>query len=462
MVQEPQPPEPTSKRQASDPFLNYAYQIAKGDAGNFVYCLEEDKFYIYEKGVWRQIYDTEFMFRISKAFTDITKFPLSQRKQVLENFKIIKYKHLNEFNWTQLLTLNNEMVHPLTGVSEAYDPFYFSTIKLDYAYSSVDKCELWVKTLTEIFEGDLKRIDTLQEFFGYCLVPDMEQKKALLLLGDSDTGKSTILFTLRDLIGQSNCSSVPLKYISNPQYTPMMVNKLVNIDADVDKNASNYEAEFKMVTSGEPINCNQKFVETFQFIPKCKIVLAANIFPKITDHSSAFYKRLILLPCDRIFEENEKDRFLAQKLKAELPGILNWAMEGLRRLKTRGRFEQYDFMKDAVQELEDENNPSNIFFEEHIEIDMASYVEKGDLYDKYKQWAERTKNYTLSSARFSSVVFKRFKKQTPKDTHDHNSRKRIWKNIKYVQFKMSEDKKEVQWEPPVVMAVNKEDTFWEA
>ena len=87
-----------------------------------------------------------------------------------------------------------------------------------------------------------------------------------------------------------------MKNIANPQYTPMLINKLVNIDADVSEHAKEFEAEFKKITSGEPINCNQKFVPTFQFIPYCKIVIAANKFPRITDHSSAFYQRLLVIP----------------------------------------------------------------------------------------------------------------------------------------------------------------------
>src|ERR1700741_2483269 len=435
-----------------DIFLTYAHNIRDGQAKDrYIYCLEENKFYIYEAGVWRQIYDMEFLAKISQYIKDITKFPLSQRKQIIENYKIVAHQSLRDFNYLPLLNLKNYMVDIKGDNILSHHPDYYSTIQLPYIYDINAKCDLWLKTLHEIFEGDTKRIELLQEFFGYCLTYDVEQKKALLLLGESDTGKSTVLFTLRDLVGQPNCSSVPLKYLSNPQYTPMMVNKLVNIDADVAKDASNYEAEFKIITSGEPISCNQKFIETFEFIPKCKIVLAANIFPKITDHSSAFYKRLILIPCDRIFDEKEKNRFLNLQLKDELPGIWNWAMAGLRRLKKRGMFEQHDFMKNAVQELEDENNPVNSFFEEHIEIAFEQYIEKAELYEKYKEWTYITKNYTLSKERFAACVYQKFHKETPNQARSSSdSRSYIWKNIKYVHFK-DDNKHEIDFREPAAV-----------
>lgn len=441
MVEDQQPPAPL-KQIKQDPYLAFAWRVAKGEAnGEFVYCMQEDKFYQYKEGVWIHIYDLAFLGHICKHIKEITRCSLAARKQVIENYKVIKYKNLTDFNNTNLITLKNKMLNPYDGSTSAHHSDYYSTIMLKYDYDETQACELWLKTLNEIFDNDPLKVDLLQEFFGYCLVPDMEQKKALLLLGESDTGKSTILFTLRDLLGQENCSSVALKYISNPQYTPMMVNKLVNIDADVDKNAANYEAEFKMITSGEPINCNQKFIETFEFIPKCKIVLAANIFPKITDHSSAFYKRLLLIPCDRIFGEHEKNRNLTKELKQELPGILNWAIKGLRRLKERNRFEQYDFMRNAVKELEDENNPVNVFFEEHITPDVSDdfYIEKGDLYDKYISWTIKTNTGRLSLARFSVCVFKKYHSFTTKKARlEGGSGKRIWRNLKYIDSKLSQ------------------------
>lgn len=174
--------------------------------------------------------------------------------------------------------------------------------------------------------------------------------------------------------------------------------------------------------------------------------MAANIFPRITDHSSAFYKRLLLIPCDRIFSEEEQNKNLKSELKNELPGILNWAIDGLTRLNKRGMFKQYDFMKDAVEDLENDNNPINLFFNEHIEIAMGSETEKGDLYKKYKEWSDINKNYPLPHNKFSSCIFKRFHKQTPKDVQNKETGKRIWRNIKYVHFK-DYDKQEVSWEP---------------
>ncbi len=426
----------------SEPLQNllysYAFNIINGQGGGeYVYSLQENCIYVYEDNVWKKLFDKEFLDRIEKNITAITHFSLNQRKEIIENFKHKKYLRLEGFNKTDLINFENCMFNPITLEATEHKKEYYSTIRIPYKYLPEEQCPLWEKTLKEIFENNLEKVELLQEFFGYCISPDNEQKKGLLLLGETDTGKSTIFDIIRALIGDTNISNVPLQHLSNPQYTPLLINKIINIDPDVNKNAADYEREFKIITSGknEKVSCNQKHIPTFEFVPKCKIILGANEFPKITDHSNAFYQRLLIIPCERRFKEHEKNHKLHDELTLELSGIFNWAILGLKRLKERGIFEKKEFMRDAIEELENDNNPSNLFFEEHIEIMMGQFITKSDLFDKYKIWADKTKNYALRESRFSSAVYKKFINQTPKNARLENGGKRIWKNIKYVEFK---------------------------
>jgi len=441
-----------------DTFYGYASRIASGDLGHYFYSLQENYFYVYEDGLWSQLNEIQFLGEIQKKIIQLIKFPISMRKQVTDNFKHLRHLTIEDLNKFPLINFKNYMYDPLGDNILAHKPEFYSTLRIPYNYSKFAECPLWIKTLNEIFEGDNNKIELLQEFFGYCLSNENEQKKGLLLLGETDTGKSTILDTFREVIGDKNISNVPLQWLANPQYTPLLMNKTVNLDPDVNKNASDYEREFKIITGGkqEKVSCNQKHIPTFEFTPKCKLILAANIFPKITDHSSAFYQRLMIIPCNRRFREDEKDRLLNDKLREELSGIFNWMVAGLRRLKKRGKFNDYKFMANAVEELENENNPSNLFFDEHIEIEMGAYIEKGELFQKYQEWCRKTNNYILSTARFSTAIYKKYINQTAKNARLDNSGKRIWKNIKYVHFKSEMIKEEINWQDSVpAVAVHK-------
>lgn len=447
MTKEPQPPEPQEQIK-QDRSLALAHRIMKGEAGGlYLYCLEDDKYYFYTKGYWKSMFDIEFLGNVCDHMKEITKRPIRARREIAENFKYVARQKLETFNWSEMLNLENSMINPYDGVPNDHHPSFYSTLRLPYQYDENAKCPLWEKTLLEIFENDIIKINMLQEFFGYCLTRETKHHKALLLLGESRSGKSTILQTMRAMLGNNNCSSVPLKYISNPQYTAMLISKLVNIDTDVSARAEQYEAEFKTITSGEPVAVNQKYVAAFDFTPYCKIVMAANIFPRITDHSSAFYNRLILIPCDRVFTPEEQDRDLPKKLLKELPGILNWSIEGLKRLTRRGMFESCNFMKEALDELEKENNPCNIFFDDKIEINPNSYIEKSELYKNYKDWCILNGHHIITHVQFSRNLLKRFEKITTKQARAHTiKRPYIWPGLEYIENKaMQPIKQDVIW-----------------
>lgn len=435
--QDPQPPELQNlEYNKPEEMLAFAFDIKNGKAkGDYFYSLEEDYIYVYEENYWKKIKDKQFQDRIEKGLPKITTYTIAKRKEIIENFKVKKHLSIDDLNHTTFINFKNYMFNPVDQHRLPHAKEYYSTIRIPYEYDPEAECPLWLKTLDEILEKNKEKIQSFQEFIAYCLLPETNQKKALLLLGESNSGKSTMLFIVKYLIGSENVSNVPLQYLSNPQYTPLLINKMVNIDADVAKDAAKYEREFKIITSGEAVSCNQKHIPTFEFVPKCKIILAANEFPRITDHSNAFYNRLILIPCDKVFEEHEQNKNLVEELKKELPGIFNWVIEGLKKFKERGSFIKHDFMKDAIKDLENENTPSNYFFEEHIEIYMGGEIEKGDLFDKYKDWCDKSKHLALSTSRFSIAVYKRFQLQTSKKAQNKDTGKRVWKNIKYVPFK---------------------------
>lgn len=433
-MSEPVYPIEDSKPVTPDKLLALAQRISLGETGEwFIYCIQEGKFYQYTDDIWQKRHDIDMLGILSVYMPKLNKHPLQVRRKILDELKILTRKSVDLFNRDGWLNFRQGLYDPYDDKLHKHHPDQFSTIRIPYNYNWNAKCPLWLKTLEEIFEGNADKASVLQEFFGYCLTRDTTQEKAMLLLGESRTGKSTILQVLRATIGDENCSSVPLKFISNPQYTPLLINKMVNIDSDVSGKAEAFEAEFKIITSGEPVTVNQKFIETFKFNPYCKLVMAANEFPRITDHSSAFYKRLIVIPCDRVFEEDEQNRRLKLELMNELPGVLNWAVEGLQRLRTRGMFERKNFMAEALAHLREESNPIEAFFKDFIIVDLIGDVEitKIDLYDKYKDWCEDNGNYPLSSVKFGIEVYRKYSKSTPKSSRSSMiGRPWVWKNLK--------------------------------
>lgn len=453
-----------------DTMLAVAQGVAKGSTGhNFIYCLEEEKFYTYKDGYWEKISEIELMNIVMGWATGenntvfLGQYTASKRYQVIDNLRYLIFKKLEMFNKTGFLNFDQGEFDPLTGTLHPHMMSNYSTMRMPYEWDDMsevggsNKCDLWIKTLNEIFEADTDpegakdKIGILQEFFGYCLTKDTRKEKALLLLGQSRSGKSTILETLGAMLGKHNCAYVTMDFISNPQYTPLLMNKLVNIDTDVNTKADNFESKFKTITSGETLTCNQKFVETFDFVPYCKLAMGANSFPRITDHSMAIYNRLILLPCERVFELHERNIGLKDHLKKELFGVLMWAVEGLHRLNNRGHFEEKDYMKEAIEELREESNPVEVFLKENIEASLEnkySIIYKTELFEKYRQWSlQMNQQYSLSAIKFAQIVYRKYSKYTPKDSKDADG-KRVWRNLKYKSNTIlpAVDQKDLAWD----------------
>ncbi len=421
--------------QTLDKIYSLAQRVANaGGGGKYLYCPEEDKFYSYKDGLWKSVFNIEL--KIEEDVPEVRRYPIAVRRKILENLKPLTLKPLAEFNCSGYLNFMNGLVEPLKGNIEPYAPDIITTMRLPYDYDEKALCPLWEKILNEMLQNDQDKIRTIQEFFGYCLSRDARFKKALVLVGKSSTGKSVIIDTLRHMLGDNNCSNVPLRNFSNPHLVTSMVNKFVNTIYDSQKYIEKHEAKFMSAISGAEILLRKKYAEQFKFRPYCKFIVEASIPPHLFKPSPELHKYLLPVNCERIFSYKEQNNKLKDHLLMELPGVLNWAIVGLKRLNERGMSEEVDFLKDAASELKEENNPTEIFFKEHVETKFESEIEKGVLYEHYRTWCRNNQpdGYVISAVKFSQCVYHKYSKFTPKNVQS-NQHKRVWKNLRFVENK---------------------------
>lgn len=114
-----------------------------------------------------------------------------------------------------------------------------------------------------------------------------------------------------------------------------------------------------------------------------------NELPDTTDLTNGYFRRMCILPFNRTFNEKERNRNLLNELTNELPGIFNWAMEGLKRLR------EQDFIFSYAQAIEDElnkyrlmQNPVLGFYDAMIELDESSRIKRADVFEYFKFWCE--------------------------------------------------------------------------
>jgi len=184
----------------------------------------------------------------------------------------------------------------------------------------------------------------LQEFAGYMLMHwALPYHRALFLVGPTASGKSTFLDTLRTMLGDANgdrcvASLTPQEMTSERFSGAELHGAWANIRNDIPDELIENVGQFKEIIGGDPIKAEEKYKDPFQFKPKAKHAFSANKLPEASVDDRAFYRRILLVAFPTETPVDERDPNLDEKLQAEHPGIMNWALDGLQRLMSQGGF----------------------------------------------------------------------------------------------------------------------------
>jgi len=314
----------------------------------------------------------------------------------------------------RILNLRNGLLD-LDGGLKPHTPDFISTVQIPVNFDENAECPTWRRCLSEWFPDENDVIGLLQEFFGICLVPDSSQHKVLILLGGGANGKSVACGVLKSLVGDENVSCVSLNSLSKSFALAELFGKLVNLTIEAEIKENIEEGVFKQIVSGDPIQAEKKFRDPFVFKPFCRFIISTNNLWRVNDRSDGFYRRLLIVKFFRGFSEEKQDRDLSTKLEAELSGILNWALAGLRRLESRGHFLIPQRVRNEIHEYRMQNNPTACWAEEMVDLDPKAWSASSVLYENYKRWADRNGHRQMSSKRFGMEI-RRFKDVVP---HQH-------------------------------------------
>jgi putative DNA primase/helicase len=203
---------------------------------------------------------------------------------------------------------------------------------------------------------------------GYSLTPSTHFHKMMWLVGSGSNGKSVILNIMSALVGEHNTSAVPLKDFSKTFSLIGMKDKLINIDADFPIDGAIADDKMKIIVSGDLVKVEEKREKAFTCRITAKQWAAMNNLPKTKDNSHGFFRRVLMLTFNRKLEDHEQDKSLEKVLMTELPGIFNWALEGLHELLENDQFTVPTSSKTDLDEYKILSNPVAKFVQEHITL----------------------------------------------------------------------------------------------
>lgn len=261
------------------------------------------------------------------------------------------------------------------------------TTQLPMAYDPGATCPRFLTFLEEILP-DLTAHKLVRLLFGYCLEAGNSYQLAFILVGEGNNGKSTCLGILGDLLGPENVASETLQRLVANRFAPANLwGKLANVCADIPSKALPDTGMFKMLVGGDRVPAERKFQAAFFFINGAKLIFSCNELPEVNDKSYAFWRRWALIPFTVDFTGRE-DRDMPAKLRAELSGILNWALEGLRILRAEGGFPQMTGADSLKEEWKRRADSLYWFVSERVKEDPRGQVIKAAFYQAYVGFCE--------------------------------------------------------------------------
>jgi putative DNA primase/helicase len=290
----------------------------------------------------------------------------------------------------ELIVCRNGLLHLPTMTLHPSTPALFATAALGFDYEPrAPRPAEWLNFLGEIWCEDREAIETLQEIFGLLLTADTSFQKMFLVVGPKRSGKGTIARILRLLLGTASVCSPTLSGLAGNFGLAPLIGKRLAIIADARLSGKADQAvivERLLSISGEDaLTVDRKHTQHWSGRFDTRFMLLTNELPRLTDSSGALASRFIILRMTESFYGRE-DAALGARLAVELPGILLWAAEGLRRLKARGRFVMPASSLAAVEEIEDLGSPIGAFLRDKCDVGEGLAVQTATLYQAWGDW----------------------------------------------------------------------------
>jgi P4 family phage/plasmid primase-like protien len=268
----------------------------------------------------------------------------------------------------------------------------------------------------------------LAEWFGYVISGRLDLHKILLMVGPTRGGKGAIARILTALVGRANVAGPTLNSLGGEFGLAPLIGKSLAVISDarfVGKN-SNIVVERLLSISGEDcLTVNRKYREQWTGKLPSRIHVISNELPKLGDASTAIVGRIVLLPLALSWLGKE-DHSLEPSLHTELPGILNWSLDGLERLTENGnRFTRLSTAEEAIVTLRDLASPVAAFVRERCERGLGKEIVIDDLYSAYKGWCEdngHAKSTKQTFGRDLRAVVPSVRSHRPRDGADRQRR----------------------------------------
>jgi putative DNA primase/helicase len=226
--------------------------------------------------------------------------------------------------------------------------------------------------------------DFLQEFVGYSFTTDTQYETALWFTGPMGSGKSTITSGIQVSMG-ARAGLLSLADVERSSFAlTNLPGKTLVVSTEQPTGYMQHSHVLNAIISGEPISVDRKFRDPVILIPHAKILWAMNELPRIGDAGNGLFRRVKVIKFPPL--QGPPDPRIKEAIKGEGAGVLNWALEGLARLRARGHFDIPACVRSATDDFQQTNDVPAVFVSECCEVGPNLKASASLLYNEYKDW----------------------------------------------------------------------------
>jgi putative DNA primase/helicase len=251
----------------------------------------------------------------------------------------------------------------------------------------------------------------LQRAVGYSLTGHVSEQCLFILVGTGANGKSTFLKVLQRLLGDY-AGTVPMQTLMQQRHGTQtndlahLVGKRFVVASEGEPGQRLAESKIKLMTGGDRIACRALYQNLFEFDPQFKLWLATNDLPEITGTTEAIWRRIRVIEFPVTIPPAEQDKGLAERLIAELPGILQWALHGLSEWRKAG-LAPPECVLQSTKTYRHDNDTVGQWIESACICESGRRASMKHLHEAYKVWCEHSSVDALPNAAFGKELTRR-------------------------------------------------------
>lgn len=311
-------------------------------------------------------------------------------------------------NDTMLLGVVNGVLDLRHGRLLPVSPELLVSKRCAVEYTPDGGCPTFMRFLEQV-QPDTEMRKFMQRFAGYCLTGGVQEQKFAFLYGGGANGKSVFVELIAWLLGDY-ARKISTEMLMHHQRSPQgpspdvvaLKGQRFVYANETEEGRRLAEARIKDMTGGDTLTGRVPYGKAaITFSPTHKLAIVGNHRPEITDNSFGMWRRVALVPFEVTIPENERDARLLDKLKAtEGPGILNWALAGLRELQ-KGGLKVPKKIEAATAAYRDEQDVIGDWLGDHCDVGTGQSERKQDLYRAYRSWALANGHHPLAQGRLT-------------------------------------------------------------